>query len=200
MRREVAVPGHLAPGISRPAEQLHTFHSHTWQNVDFHLVPQMRRPATRHWLRAISASVPAGTLTAKVKSSSSYGCHLLKRAWGRRWCTSWTSGSQHCQPLLGTVRSPAHGACPPLRLDFLTDLAAFRRRYAGDVTGADIVVDVEPLLVEPWQWATPMLNKARSCPWILWSKPATTDKMGDNAGVTPLMGPGGVPKAAHIAW
>ena len=45
-----------------------------------------------------------------------------------------------------------------------------------------------------------MLRKARSCPWILWSKPAATDKMGNNAGVTPLIGLGGVPKAAHIAW
>ena len=77
-------------------------------------------------------------------------------------------------------------------LDFLTDLR-------GDVDCAygdrerywpDIVVDVEPLLVEPLKWVTQMLKKAQPCPWMLWSKPVATDNMGDNACVTLLIGLG----------
>jgi hypothetical protein len=75
-------------------------------------------------------------------------------------------------------------------LDFLTDLycncyCAFsgRVRY-----WPDIVVDVQPLLIEPLQWATQRLKEAWSCPWMLWSKPVAANKMGNNTRMTPLIG------------
>jgi hypothetical protein len=75
-------------------------------------------------------------------------------------------------------------------LDFMTNLCRnFDCAYGSRVRyWPNIVVDVKPLLIEPLQWATQWLKEARSCPWMLWSKPVAADKMGDNACVTPLIG------------